>query len=141
MNEVDVLSFDRGRVVVEGVKRGFMHAPVVVILPVGDQLLEVRAIRPVGPGVPRRVPRPPNVCQPAVEVGERVVADMELKRIDARLRETRGGSQYGPCASGDDELQDGSSVDRVLQCCHQCALSRRVILRETWNGLVTVNVR
>src|SRR5262245_47398583 len=53
MDEVDLVSIDRRRVVVEAIEGGFLRAPVVLVFPVGSQLLKVGSIgshRPRGAG-------------------------------------------------------------------------------------------
>lgn len=69
MDEMNLQSVDARREVVELVQLPLLRAPVELVAPVGDQLLEVRDIGAVGPALLERR-RKPRAREPHSQVGE-----------------------------------------------------------------------
>jgi hypothetical protein len=79
--EVHRHALDLDAVVLVGVDRGLGRPPVVAVAPVGGQFPQVAAADPVGPVLVARVVRPAGQLQAAPEVGQRLVGDVDRRRL------------------------------------------------------------
>jgi hypothetical protein len=94
MDEMDVQAVDLGGEVVEAVQRGLPGAPVVLVGPVGGQLLGVVQRDALLPVLDTFRLRPSSSIQPGLEVVEVGVGDGNAEWID---RLVTGGSCRPSC--------------------------------------------
>ena len=116
MDEMEPLPFDRRHVVVEAVQLALVDAPVVLVAPVGDQLLEIRAVGAVRPRLARRIGRPARQVETVAQVVELLVGDTDLERLDVTLGGDRAPRQLGYCerrTRSAKRLQHAPPVDRA----------------------------
>ena len=118
MDEVDLLSVDGGRVLVEAVEGGFVRAPIVLVLPIGDELAHICQVGSHGPWLPGRVRRPHRVRQPAAQVGKVLVVDMNVESLDVRLRSARGWRHRGPGCRCAQQPKGIAPIDGIVKGSH-----------------------
>ncbi len=81
---VDEMEVDAGHLrdeLAERVEPGLVRAPVVAVLPVGDELLHVGEAGAIGPLLPGSLIRPAHAGQPLAQVGERRLRDVDAKGV------------------------------------------------------------
>src|SRR5262249_7246387 len=67
--------------VLVGVDRLLVRAPVVAVAPVGDELAQVAAARPVAPVLVRDLGRPGDGLEPALEIVELRLRDLDREAL------------------------------------------------------------
>jgi hypothetical protein len=107
---VHVDAVDGRQEVVELVERTLLDPPVEAVAPVREQLLEIRAVGAVLPGLARPRVRKTGACETILQVAEDGIGDRDRERAD-RVRVTRGRRGlcgWGlPTARGEREQQRG----------------------------------
>ena len=110
VDEMDARAVDGRAIVLEAVQRAFLLAPVVLPLPIVDELAQVRRVRAVAPARARQLIGPARAREPLVEIAEHGGGHVDREALDARAlalsarwrreahrksREARGGEQPG----------------------------------------------
>ena len=82
MDEVNIETVDRRRELVELIESPLGRAPVELLLPVRDELFEVREVRSVVPIRAGDLTREARARQPLLEIREDAVSDVDLEWDD-----------------------------------------------------------
>ncbi len=79
VNKVNRNALNFGLVMGEGIYRGFVLSPVVILTPVGDQLLQVLTVGTRLPVVIREIFGPAHSGQPLTQVCENIIRNADFE--------------------------------------------------------------